>query len=82
MAEVTQDGTKLGELKGTLEIGFYEKGLGIKGSHLSHSDLLRAALAILAQIGTDGLYNITEMLAGYETLHKVIGEMIEKTKKD
>ena len=86
MAEITNDSSKMGEVKAEVTIIFYENGIGINATKtgVSRSQLVRGALALLGEVGQEGLNNIGESLATYEMMVKMLKEAKEvlDNKKD
>lgn len=77
MAEITQDASKMGKKTAEIRVVFYENGIGLDASEtgVTKSQLVRGALAMFGEVGRDGLADVGEKLANFESLIGLIKEI-------
>ena len=80
MATVTTEKKDLGKEGNKIEVIFCESGIKV-GGNLSKSQLVRAALVLLAQVSSQEMYDFVENHALAETMARVMAKM-EKEKEE
>ena len=80
MATVTTEKKDLGKEGNKIEVIFCESGIKV-GGNLSKSQLVRAALVLLAQVPSQEMYDFVENHALAEAMARVMAKM-EKGKEE